>query len=219
MSTVQPDHRLRADAARNRQRILDAARVAFASRGLNVSMDEIARVAHVGVGTVYRRFADKEELIEALFDDELDQLADLARRASEIEDPWEALSTFIASMVGRQSLDRGLKELLLGGEHGRERIARKRELMGPLIAAMVARAQASGQLRNDVDASDFSLMQIALAAIGDYTRDVNPDAWCRCLTLLIDGLKQRDGLTQMPTGPLDAAQADCAMRAWRPICR
>ena len=82
---------LRKDAERNRQRIIDAAREVFAERGLGVSLDDIARHAGVGVGTVYRRFPDKEQLIDALFDERLDAIAARAESATEIADPWLAL--------------------------------------------------------------------------------------------------------------------------------
>ena len=109
---------LRRDAQRNRQRILAAARREFAERGLDVSMDDIARAAGVGVGTVYRRFPDKEQLIDALFEDRMAEMVELVERCLAIEDPWDGFVTFLAEMCGRQSADRGLKELLLSTSRG-----------------------------------------------------------------------------------------------------
>src|ERR1043166_6338645 len=92
MSAVTSDSRpLRVDAARNRERILAAASEVFADRGLDVSLDDIARHAGVGVGTVYRRFPTKEALIEALFDSHLAQLEALAENAVSYADSWDGL--------------------------------------------------------------------------------------------------------------------------------
>src|SRR5574342_294589 len=85
---------LRADAERNRRRVLSAASDLFAERGLDVSLDEIAAAAGVGVGTVYRRFADKDALIDALFEDKIGDVERLARECLEIEDPWTAFAMF-----------------------------------------------------------------------------------------------------------------------------
>src|SRR3954454_16612818 len=90
---------LRADAERTRQRILEAAGELFAQKGLAVGLDEIARHAGVGVGTAYRRFANKEELLHALFQDRVDELAGLAERALEHDDPWEGLKGFLEAAV------------------------------------------------------------------------------------------------------------------------
>src|SRR3954452_17176057 len=114
-SEPSPSQRpLRRDAERNRQRILHAAAAAFAEGGLGVTMDEIARRAGVGVGTVYRRFPDKELLIEALFEQRLDELVELAKDALALEDAWEGLVRFFETFIAVQAADRGLKEVVLG---------------------------------------------------------------------------------------------------------
>src|SRR5215217_2448988 len=95
MSTTRP---LRADAERNRSRILADAAEAFAERGLDVSLDDIAAHAGVGVGTVYRRLPDKDALIDALFEAKIDAAVALADAALQVEEPWEGLGTFIRGM-------------------------------------------------------------------------------------------------------------------------
>lgn len=213
-STERP---LRRDAERNRQRILEAARVVFAQQGLGASLDAIAREAGVGVGTVYRRFPDKEQLIEALFEVSLAELVDAARAALAIADPWEGFVTFLHGAIDRQTRDRGLKELLMSSVHGQEQIGRARDAILPLVTELVERAQRSGQLREDVAPSDFPLMQFAVGAISEYTADVQPDAWRRVMGLLIDGLRvHRDAPTPLPIAPLDTHDIECAMRDWRP---
>src|SRR5215217_9035402 len=96
---------------------------AYAERGLDVSLDDIAAHAGVGVGTVYRRFPDKDALIDALFEHKIDHAVALADEALEIEDPWEGFTTFMRGMCRMQAHDRGFKDALLLRGPGRERVA------------------------------------------------------------------------------------------------
>ena len=126
---------LRRDAERNRQRILEAAREAFAEDGLSVTLDEIARRAGVGVGTIYRRFPDKEQLIDALFETRMNEFAAEAEAALLADDPWAGLVRFLERATEQHACDRGFKEVALSGAHGLERVARARQLMFPLVSA------------------------------------------------------------------------------------
>jgi len=210
---------LRRDAERNRRRILDAAATVFAEQGLGVSLDEIAAHAEVGVGTVYRRFPNKEVLIDALFDDQLDGIIAVAEAGLAIEDPWDGLVYFLRGAQERQVQNRGLKQLLLGARmaspsgctiDGRERIE-------PLVRRLVERAQADGSLRPDVDVTDMPLIQVMIGASVDYTRDVDPEVWRRMFTLVMDGLRATpDARTPMPADPLDPAGLTAAMAGWGP---
>jgi AcrR family transcriptional regulator len=213
-STERP---LRRDAERNRQRILQAAGEVFAERGLGVTMDDIAERAGVGVGTVYRRFPDKELLVEALFEDRIEELVSLAQQALAEDDPWEALVGFLERSQALQACNRGLKELLLSTRYGHERIACVRERMSPLAEALVERAQASGQLRPDVEATDIPLIHVMLGGIVDFTRDVDPDTWRRVLAIILDGLRARESLTPLNAPALEPDQVDRAMRGWKPL--
>ncbi|WP_396913053.1 TetR/AcrR family transcriptional regulator, partial [Mycolicibacterium sp.] len=102
---------LRRDAERNRQRVLTAARELFAEKGLEATLNDVARHANVGVGTVYRRFATKEELIEAIFVDGMEQLTALAKTALQHEDSWSGFAWYVASMCEITATDRGLREI------------------------------------------------------------------------------------------------------------
>src|SRR5215218_8506447 len=115
MTTPRP---LRADAERNRRRILDAAAELFAAKGLSVGLDEISHHAGVGVATAYRRFPDKRQLIDALFDQRLDRLVELAERGLAADDAWEGLADFIEQATELHIANRGLKELVFGSDHG-----------------------------------------------------------------------------------------------------
>src|SRR5436190_19551110 len=122
---------LRADAERNRQRLIDAARELFAERGLDVTLDDIAQRAGVGVGTAYRRFADKGELIDALFEQELAGIVEIADAAAAHEDPWEGLVFWMTSIIEKQVTDRGLKAVMTSTARGKKRVAAARSQIGP----------------------------------------------------------------------------------------
>src|SRR3954452_4495171 len=157
---VSPTHSerpLRRDAERNRQRILAAAREAFAEDGLSITLDEIAKRAGVGVGTIYRRFPDKEQLIDALFESRMQEFAALAEDCLRCEDSWEGLIRFLEAATEQHACDRGFKEVALAGVHGRDRVARARQLMFPLVSRLAARAQADGKLRPDISPTDVPL--------------------------------------------------------------
>jgi AcrR family transcriptional regulator len=208
---------LRKDAERNRLRILAAARELFARRGLEVTLDDVAHHAGVGVGTVYRRFPDKEQLIEALFEEGLADIRTLAVQALEIEDGWEGLTAFLEGTLSLQATDRGLKEIVLGGPHGRDHVAATRRTIAPLVGQLVARAQAQGTLRSDVQVTDMPMLQLMVGAIVDCSRNVEPELWRRFLGLLLDGLRTRpDGAEPLPIPPLSLEQMQVAMAAWRP---
>jgi AcrR family transcriptional regulator len=213
----EPQARLRADAQRNRERILTAAGELFADRGVDVSMDEIALAAGVGVGTVYRRFPDREALIEALFEEKREAIAGIARRAQEIDDPWEALIAFMRAMARLQAQDRGLREVLLS-DRGRERVAAIRGTIRPVAAELIRRAKDAGALREDVEDFDLPMMQLAISTIADLTRDVQPDYYERLLTLFLDGLaRRRDGTTPLPSAPLGTEEFTTVMSRRRRV--
>jgi AcrR family transcriptional regulator len=218
MSTSPPhDRPLRRDAERNRQRILEAARDAFAEDGLAVTLDEIARRAGVGVGTIYRRFPDKEQLIDALFEEGICEMVALAEAALRRDDAWDSLVSFLEAATAAHADDRGLKEVALSGAHGLERVARARERMYPLVTRLVARAQEQGTLRPDLEPTDLPLLQLMLGSLSECTRDVDPDVWRRFLGILTDGLRtQRDSPTPLATAGLAPEQVQRTMRCWRP---
>jgi len=211
---------LRRDAERNRQRILKAAQEVFAERGLDVSLDDIAAHAGLGVGTVYRRFPSKEDLVEALFAERLGGVVTAAEQALADPDAWRGLIGFLRDATAQQAVDRGLREVVLGSRFGHEHVASLRDRMQPIITELVARAQAQGRLRADVAETDIPLIAIMLGGVVDYTRDVQSDIWRRCLSLVIDGLRAGPGeMTPMHPDPLTPDQVDEAMRSWHPSHR
>jgi AcrR family transcriptional regulator len=194
---------LRRDAERNRLRILEAAGELFAERGLGVTLDDVARHAGVGVGTVYRRFADKEELIDALFEQRIEVICALAAETLAHADPWEGLVFFFERGLEAQACDRGLKELLASSVHGRGGVRLARERLRPLVTAIFDRAKAAGVLRADATPEDAPLIMMMIGPIIDRTRAVQPELWRRYLGLVLDGLRPaRDGATPLPAPAL-----------------
>jgi AcrR family transcriptional regulator len=207
---------LRRDAERNRERVLAAAGELFAARGLDVTLDDIARHAGVGVGTVYRRFANKEELIDALFDDKLAEVLAIARVATEHEDPWEGFVTWVAGICELFAKDRGLKSVMLSSVDGQRRADHAREQIMPIVFGLVERAQESGDLRRDIQITDIPVIEFMLGAAAEYSSETSPELWRRYLTIMLDGLRaQRDAPSQLPAPALDVAQLDDVMRCWR----
>jgi AcrR family transcriptional regulator len=204
---------LRRDAEKNRQRILTAAAEVFTQRGLDVSLDDIARHAGVGVGTVYRRFADKEDLVQALFTERVDKIATLAELALDEPDPTRALVSYLEQMATAMAGDVGLRQLLMFSTCADDRISYVRQRMAPLVGALVERAQASGQIRADLASTDLPFMILMLSMAAEYAQDCKPEVWRRYLTLLIDGmLASRDGITPLPVPPLNPKEMEMIMR-------
>ena len=209
MTAIRP---LRADAERNRLRIVDAAKTLFAERGVDVAVEDIAAAAGVGIGTFYRRFPDRESLVEAVFESKLEHVIDAARDALEIEDPWVAFRTYVLTVARMHARDRGLKDVLLCSDRGQECVAGFREQIRPLAVELLERAKAAGALREDVTAFDVPMIHQAVSAIAELTRDISPEYFERTLTLLVDGLaRERASTTAMPAPPLDEAQFTAVM--------
>jgi AcrR family transcriptional regulator len=207
MSTAERP--LRKDAERNRQRILVAAAELFGERGLQVTLDAVAERAGVGVGTVYRRFPDKEALIDALFEERIDAVRAIADEACAIPDAWDALVFFFDGALALHGDDRALKELIFSTAHGQERVAQARGRIAPVVTRLVQRAQASGQLRSDVGITDVPMIQLMLTAIIEYAGEVSPDLWRRYLALVLDGLRAQH--TPMAPAALTLEQLDGVM--------
>jgi AcrR family transcriptional regulator len=205
------DRPLRRDAERNRQRILAAAGELFTQRGLGVTLDDIARHAGVGVGTVYRRFPDKEVLIDALFEQRLESLCAIAEQALADPDPWDGFVLFFERGSELQAHDRGLKELLACSAHGGGCVAHARDRLRRMVTELFDRAKAAGVVRADADPYDTPLIYIMLGAVMDRTRDIAPDVWRRYLGLILDGLRPA-AATRLPVGALAAPEIDAVMR-------
>jgi AcrR family transcriptional regulator len=214
---MESEKPLRADAARNRERILEAAAEVFATRGLEATLDDIAAHAGLGVGTVYRRFPNRDALVEALFEERLDGVAALAATVLDEPDSWAALRLLLETVGGVVTADQGLFEVLVCRPGGRAAV---RERMLPIVTGVISRAQADGHLRADLAPTDFPMMLRMLAGIADATREVRPDLWRRYLELLLDGLKaERAGVSSFTVAPIEEVDMDRVNHLGRPSRR
>ncbi|WP_432513014.1 TetR/AcrR family transcriptional regulator [Kineococcus sp. SYSU DK001] len=190
MTTLEaPEPRpLRRDAERNRQRILAAAVEVFADRGLAATLDDVAHHAGLGVGTVYRRFADKDALVEALFEERIRDLVGLAETACAATDPWAGFVGYLEAASARMATDRGLREAVLTPRHGQVGVTLARAELGPRVERLTARCRDAGVLRPDVAGTDVATLLHAVQAAADIGGAASPQHWRRTLGLLLDGL-------------------------------
>ena len=205
---------LRKDAERNRLRILRAAAEVFTEDGLRATLDDVAARAGVGVGTVYRRFPDKEALVEVLFTERLDTLAGFGKEALAEPDPWTGLVSFLERAATMLAGDRGLRQILMFASHGRDRVDQARGRMLPVVSALVERAQVAGAVRADLRPTDIPVIEFMVGATAEYALAVRPDIWRRYLALVIDALRpDRAGITELPVPALTPDEMTQAMRS------
>ena len=208
-ATAQPQRPLRKDAARNRQRILDAARALFAERGLAATLNDIAHHAGVGVGTVYRHFPDREQLIDGLFEQRIDQIAALLEEAVDDPDPWRGLTGFLERSLALQAQDRGLRELILGASDRFARLSRARARLYPVGVRLIERARVAGALRDDIGPQDVPLIQLMISSVIDVSHDISPELWRRYLALVLRGMRAAPTAPEpLPAEPPPADRVD-----------
>jgi AcrR family transcriptional regulator len=201
---------LRRDALVNRERILRAADAAFAEHGLEVPVEEIARRAGVGIGTLYRRFPSKAMLIDAIFENHVDELASVALGALAEPDAWVGLTGFLEQAVALQARNRGFAEIISLSLRDEELVAKARARVTPHLRRLIERAQAVGALRPDVVYEDISMLLWTSGRVVDATREVAPEFWRRQLALALDGLRAREA-APLPQPPLTGGQHARAM--------
>lgn len=197
MSVDTADRPLRADAERNRQKLLAAAHDVLALRGLDASVDEIARVAGVGMGTLYRRFPTKEDLVEAVIEDRFASITAELLVVAEIEDPWEAFATCANRLACRIAEDRGFFQVVSESVAKLPKARAQRDALLAAIEPIVARAQDAGVLRRDITAGDVPGLCAVAARLPGWKLEENPDLWRRYLGVVLDGLRPA-GATPLP---------------------
>lgn len=214
-TTPSASRPLRRDAELNRQRILVAAKEVFAERGLEATLDEIARHAGLGVGTVYRRFPNKEALIDALFEEGFAQILELTEQALADPDAWAGLTRLLTRMAEVQAADFGLRDVMLSESYGLDRIAQMRDQIKPMMERLVERAQEQGSLRADFRATDIMAVQLMISATVEFTHGVRDHGWRRYVPMLLDGLAaRRGGVTELTEPELDDDDLHAAMQCW-----
>jgi AcrR family transcriptional regulator len=198
---VSSEGQLRRDAAENRQHLLDAAGVVFAAHGLEAGVEEIARVAGVGIGTLYRRFPTKDALITALVQDVLDTILELAQAATERPD-GTGLERFLETSSAYQAKNLGCLPRLWNTDSEHESIQQVRRI----IAALLDDAKRHRRVRNELTSTDLTMIMWSVRGVIETIGAVAPDAWRRHLDLLVAGL--RPDSEPLAHRPISRAQVD-----------
>jgi len=187
---------LRADARRNRERVMKAARAAFAEHGSDAQMDDVARRAKVGVGTVYRHFPTKEALYAALIEDTFAGVAARSRAALENEDAWQAFTEMMWDAGRSLAGDRALAEAMQA-DIVVQPSAAVHELQ-EVFGTVCERAKAAGSMRADAVVDDIPMLMCGIGAAALRKRHVCENAWRRHLAIVLDGLRARPDCTALP---------------------
>ena len=182
------DRALRSDARRNREAVLAAAKRLFADQGLDAQMPDVAKAAGVGVGTVYRHFPTKDDLIAALVAERFERLAQRARDSLEMNDAWAGVCEFIRFSAQIQADDRGLCEVMGSRPEVMDAAALAAGLP-ELCDRMVKRAQRSGELRRDLAWEDIPMIACGLGRITQATMGPATGRWPRLVEIILDGLR------------------------------
>ncbi len=216
MTTAAASRPVRKDVARNRALLLQAADEVFTERGVDATLDDIAQHAGVGVATAYRHFANKQALLEALFEDRINAVARIMEEAEALTDPGEALVTLLYQIGERQAADRGLRAAL-GGDWGLEKLADVRARLQPIADRVVQRARDAGVLRPEFELTDIPMLMCIMGTISDYAGATAPQLWRRYLDFLLDGL-MADGTPRRPISQpaLQLDQVDRIIHNWQP---
>jgi AcrR family transcriptional regulator len=211
MTTVELTKPLRRDAAENRARLLDAATQVFAEHGLDGSVEDVAREAGVGMGTLYRRFPTKQALIDELVGGLRRDLLELAHSAAERTD-GTGLEELLLRVGQFQAEPRGCLERLW--RHSAAELDTMTEFR-LILRELLASAQELGRIRSDVMTTDISMVLWSLRGVIETTRAVAPTAWRRHLEILVAGLRPASGpfAGELVEKPLSDARARRITRA------
>lgn len=190
---------LRADARRNYERLLAAASAAFAEHGPDAPLDDIARRADVGIGTLYRHFPTRQVLLEAVYRDQMEALAAEAERLLVgTETPGKALASWLRAVLTYNVTHRGLKEALMnmaGDGQKSELVSSAHAHMRTSGAALLMRAQEAGTIRDDLDIMDLLRLVYGIALANEKSPESVAGA-NRCLLVMIDGLRHQEATEQ-----------------------
>jgi AcrR family transcriptional regulator len=189
MGATEATPKLRRDAQRNHDKIVAAARELFTKRGIDISLDDIARHAGVGVATAYRHFPDKDQLVDAVFADAMARTVALAEDAAARERAWDGLVTWLENVGEMQAADTGLRTLMKSHSRGGAHAQRAHDQIAQKLTELLERAIAEGDLRADLELSDLGACIYMLSAAIDLTDPVVPGTWRRYLDLLLDGMR------------------------------
>ncbi|NEB04293.1 TetR/AcrR family transcriptional regulator [Streptomyces sp. SID13726] len=213
----QPEPGLRADAERNRDRILAAARRLYATEGLGVSMASVAREAGVGKATLSRRFASREDLITAVFADRMDAYAVAVAEALADPDSWHGFTGYLHAVCAMQAADRGFADVLTMTFPAAKALESRRAEAYHGFVELIGHAQDSGRLRPDFTPEDLVVLLMANAGVVAATADAAPDTWRRLVGHMIRAYATPGTeVPPLPDGPTPTALYRAMIRLGRP---
>jgi len=193
---------LRADAERNRELLVAAARAVFAEQGIDASLNEVARRAGVGIATLFRRFPTRDDLVTAVFADRMSAYADAVDRALEEPDPWVGFCRYVEEAAAMQVGDRGFTDVLTQTFPKVKQLEAERRRSFDQFVLLVERAKASGRLRPDFSTEDLPLLLMANAGVVSVLGDAAPDAWRRLVaTFLVAWSTDPASDVELPPAP------------------
>src|SRR3954467_15913671 len=201
---------LRADAARNREAIVEAARAVFAERGVEAPLDEIAKRAGTGNATLYRRFSTRGDLVAAVFADRMAEHLDAVDAGLADADPWRGFTSYIETVTAMQARDRGIADLVTMDVSSAPEIEKPRSRAYDGLVQLVARAHKAGVLREDFTDQDVVLLLMANAGLVERAHGITAEASARLTHLLLDGFRAQ-AATDGPAAP-SAREVVAAMR-------
>ena len=191
-SIAATDRPLRADARRNRERILAAAKTAFAEGGVHAQMEDVARRAGVGVGTLYRHFPTKEALIGELLAQKFRLLLEGAQAALDVEDPWEAFAGTLRRNAELMAADAAVQDALMRADDAAWSYAEEaREELKTTFAVTIDRGKAAGVIRDDFTIDDVPMLMCGLSSTMAASPSGDAFDWRRHLELMLDGIRAR----------------------------
>jgi len=195
----------RRDALESHDRLITAARHEFAARGVDASLEKIARDAGVAIGTLYRHFPTRLDLLLAAFEPRLQEFLDGARTALEIDDPWDGFVYYLENLFRVQAGDRGFNDFLSRRFPGNADTERVHDQMCRQIEDVLTRAQDAGEARLDIALADIVNLIWSTGRMIDATRTTAPTAWRRHLHLMLDAYRA-ERAHPIPEPPMTDAQ-------------
>ena len=203
---------LRRDARESRDKLVAAAQAEFAARGVDASLEKIARDAGVAIGTLYRHFPMRLDLLMAALRPRLQQFVDGATGALEVEDPWDGFVAYLENLFAVQAGDRGFNDFLSRRFPGNDETEEIHDVMCRQIETVLARAQEAGRARPDITQADIVNLIWSNSRIIDATRATAPHAWRRQLHLMLDAYRA-ERAHPIPEPPMTSDQLYDAMVA------
>jgi AcrR family transcriptional regulator len=203
----------RRDAERNRRKLIEVGRTVLTELGPDAPLEEVARRAGVGIGTLYRHFPTREALIESIFAEHIGQVVSAAEEAEAADDAWAGLVGFLEQVFALQSANLPLRAVFVRQTDERAAAERRRRTL-PVLDRLIGRAKEQGSLRGDYTVGDLLLALWSFAPVLEATAEVAPNVWRRHLQILLDGMRA-EGATPQQVRPLAGRQLEAASQALR----